>query len=231
MILLRFIFAGLLTLTLGACAVFTYEGTAPGKLKGQLLVIWVGEDKFVYWPKTKDPLRFELGSALRAKLGIDTVRPGLMYTDGGSIPRPLRAFDGFSPWGYGPAYIMHDWIFAAHHCLVQGRPDPQDLTEYGKVAKFGFEDSAELLAEVMKTLMVDNRVRTNAGVFNAISFGVDSVVAKNLWDATDPQSCEPVSAKHIADIEQTLRKGALKSFVVGSGAPKKPPLIVYTQTY
>jgi hypothetical protein len=154
-----------------------------------------------------------------------------MYTDGGSIPRPLRAFDGFSPWGYGPAYIMHDWIFAAHHCLVQGLPDPQDPVEYAKVAKFGFEDSAELLAEVMKTLMVDNRVRPNAGVFNAISFGVDSVVAKNLWDSTDPQSCEHVSAKHIADIERTLRSGALKSFVVGSGAPKKPPLIVYTQTY
>jgi hypothetical protein len=64
MILLRMILAGLLALTVGACAVFTYEGTAPGRLKGQLLVIWVGEDKFVYWPKTKDPLRFELGPAL-----------------------------------------------------------------------------------------------------------------------------------------------------------------------
>jgi hypothetical protein len=231
MVLLRMIFAGLLTLTLGACAVFTYEGTAPGRLKGQLLVVWVGEDKFVYWPRTKDPLRFELGPALRAKLGIDTIRPGLMYTDGGSIPRPLRAFDGFSPWGYGPAYIMHDWIFAAHHCLVQGRPDPQDPVEYAKVAKFGFEDSAELLAEVMKTLMVDNRVRTNAGVFNAISFGVDSVVAKNLWDSTDPQSCEHVSDDDRKLIEDALRRKSLRAFVPGERTPRKPPLIVYTQPY
>ena len=225
------IFAGLLTITLGACAFFTYEGTAPGQLKGQLLVVWVGEDRFVYWPKTKDPLTFELGPALRAKLGISSVRPGLMYTDGGSIPRPLRAFDGFSPWGYGPAYIMHDWIFAAHHCLVQGRPDPQDPVEYDKVKLFSFDDSAELLAEVMKTLMVDKRVRTNAEVFNAISFGVDSVVAKNLWNTSDPTSCDPVTDHDRKLIEGALSRKSLRAFVPGERAPRRPPLIVYTQNY
>lgn len=231
MIRLRMVIACLLALTLGACAVFTYDGTAPGRLKGQLLVIWVGEDKFVYWPKTKDPLTFTLGPALQSKLGVSTIRPGLMYTDGGSIPRPLRAFDGFSPWGYGPAYIMHDWIFAAHHCIVQGRPDPNDPVEYGKVAGFAFDDSAALLAEVMKTLMVDNRVRPNAEVFNAISFGVDSGVAKNLWDTTDPKSCDPVTDEHRRMIESALARKSLRAFVPGERSPKRPPLIVYSQPY
>ena len=231
MIRFRMIFACLLTLTLGACAVFTYDSTAPGRLKGQLLVIWVGEDRFVYWPTTKDPLTFTLAPALQSKLGITTIRPGLMYTDGGSIPRALRAFDGFSPWGYGPAYIMHDWIFAAHHCLVQGNPDPKEPEEYHKVKRFTFGDSAELLAEVMKTLMVDQKVRTKPEVFNAISFGVNSVVAKNLWDSTDPKSCEHVSAEDIGKIKRALKSGTLNSFVLGSGAPKNPPLIVYSQPY
>jgi hypothetical protein len=154
-----------------------------------------------------------------------------MYTDGGSIPRALRAFDGFSPWGYGPAYIMHEWIFAAHHCLVQGRPDPKEPEEYEKVKRFTFDDSAELLAEVMKTLMVDQKVRTKPDVFNAISFGVDSVVARNLWDSTDPKSCDPVTDEDIRKIEGALKTKRLSSFVLGSGAPKNPPLIVYSQPY
>ena len=230
MLRLRLIFSCVLLLTLSACAVFTYNGTMPGRLKGQLLVVWVGEDKFLYWP-TKDPLTFTLSPELHAKLGVRTIRPGLMYTDGGSIPRALRAFDGFSPWGYGPAYIMHDWIFAAHHCLVQGNPDPKEPIEYEKVSRFTFPDSAQLLAEVMKTLMVDKKVRPNAEVFNAISFGVDSSVAKTLWDSTDPKSCEHVSAEHIRDIEGLLRSGGTKPFIARDRARRSPPVIVYSQPY
>jgi hypothetical protein len=214
-----------------ACASFTYEGTSPGKLRGQLLVIWVGEDRFVYWPYTNDPLTLALASDLQQKLGIQTVRPGLMYTDGGSIPRPLRAFDGFSPWGYAPAYIMHDWVFAAHHCIVEAKPDPTDMVEYDKIKRFAFEDSAALLAEVMKSLMVDHRVRTNAEAFNLISFGVDSVVARNLWDATTATSCEPVTATDRKLIEDALKRKSLHKFVPGVRSSQKPPLIVHSQTF
>jgi hypothetical protein len=37
-----------LLMGLTSCATFTYEGTPYGDLKGQLMVIWVGADKFVY---------------------------------------------------------------------------------------------------------------------------------------------------------------------------------------
>jgi hypothetical protein len=126
---------------------------------------------------------------------------------------------------------MHDWIFAAHHCLVHGDPDPKEPIEYEKVKRFTFDDSAQLLAEVMKTLMEDKKVRPNAGVFNAISFGVDSAVAKNLWDSTDPQSCEHVSAKHVRDIERLLRSSGTKPFVAADRARRSPPVIVYSQPY
>lgn len=227
----RIVLAGLLSLCVAACGSFTYEGTPLGKLRGQLLVIWVGEDRFVYWPLTKDPLTFTLGPDLQQKLGIQTIRPGLMYTDGGSIPRPLRALDGFSPWGYAPAYILHDWAFAAHHCIMQGRPDPNDLVEYDKIKRFAFEDSAALLAEVMKTLMVDKRVRTNAEAFNLISLGVDSVIARNLWDTTAVDSCEPVTDADRTLIEAALGQHKLKGFVPGVRSSQKPPLIVHSQTF
>jgi hypothetical protein len=227
----RAILAVLLTLCVAACGTFTYEGTPPGKLRGQLLVIWVGEDRFVYWPFTKDPLTFTLGPDLQQKLGVQTIRPGLMYTDGGSIPRPLRALDGFSPWGYAPAYILHDWAFHAHYCIVQGMPDPNDMVEYDKIKRFAFEDSAALLAEVMKTLMVDDRVRTNPEAFNLISFGVDSVVARNLWNTTAADSCDPVTAKDRKLIEDALNQKTLRGFLPGVRSSRKPPLIVHSQTF
>ena len=65
----------------------------------------------------------------------------------------------------------------------------------------------------MKTLMVDQKVRTKLEVFNAISFGVDSVVAKKLWDSTDPKSCDPVTDEDIRKIERGLKSKTLNSFV------------------
>jgi hypothetical protein len=231
MTVVRAMLAILSTICVAACASFTYESTSAGKLRGQLLVVWVGEDRFVYWPYTNDPLTFTLAPDLQQKLGIQTIRPGLMYTDGGSIPRPLRAFDGFSPWGYAPAYILHDWVFAAHYCIVQGKPDPSDIVEYEKIKRFAFEDSAALLAEVMKTLMVNDRVRTNAEAFNLISFGVDSVVARNLWDKTATNSCDPVTPADKQLIKDALGRKTLHGFVPGMRSSQKPPLIVHSQTF
>jgi hypothetical protein len=232
MILVRMILASLLALCVSACGSFTYDGTPPGQLKGQLLVIWVGEDRFVYWPRTNDPLTFTLGPDLQQKLGVQTIRPGLMYTDGGSIPRPLRALDGFSPWGYAPAYILHDWAFHAHYCNVADVPhDARDATEYEKISRFEFEDSAALLAEVMKTLMIDDRVRTNSEAFNLISSGVDSVVARNLWNSTAAGLCGQVTAPDQAMIENALKQKSLRGFLTGSRASRTPPLIVHSQAF
>src|ERR1019366_6291836 len=52
------------------------------------------------------------------------IQPGLMYTDGGSIPRIAQIFGGFSPWGFGPAYAVHDWIFFGRHCILDGEDGP-----------------------------------------------------------------------------------------------------------
>ena len=88
---------------LAGCATLAQPGPG-GRLKGKLIVQWVGENRFAYLPDPKDPLTF-VTTDNRA------IIPQPMYTDGGSIPPILQPIPGFSPWGYGPAYIVHDWLF------------------------------------------------------------------------------------------------------------------------
>ena len=105
-----------LCLVLSAC-VSPYFAAQPGPMRGAVFVMWVGEEKFVYVPGPDGKnLAFETTSLGRV------IAPGMMYSDGGSIPRAAQVFRGFSPWGFGPAYIIHDWIFYGRHCYV----DPDD---------------------------------------------------------------------------------------------------------
>jgi hypothetical protein len=64
-----------------------------------------------------------------------------MFTDGGSIPRPFWVLRNYSPWGYGPAFIVHDWLFRMQNCKVPG------------YEKYSIEDAATIMSEVMKTMM------------------------------------------------------------------------------
>jgi hypothetical protein len=230
----------LVAASMTACTGITYETTTPGSLNGQLFVMWVGYDKFVYASYEDDPLVFTLPTEMQAKLGFKTFKPGLMYTDGGSIPKPLRALDGFSPWGYAPAYIVHDWLFAAHHCIVLGEQnmgEPLDQVEYDKVRAVQFEDSAVVLAEVMKTLMRDMRVEENPLAFDAISFGVDSIVARNIWNSSEPKPCEKVSEedkKLVKGAFHAIRRSSSNMFMFLPSKARdqlKPPIIVFQQRY
>lgn len=83
----------------------------------------------------------------------------------------------------------------------------------------------------MKTLMVNDRVRTNAEAFNLISFGVDSVVARNLWDTKASNSCDPVTPADRKLIEDALKQKTLHGFIPGVRSSHKPPLIVHSQTF
>jgi hypothetical protein len=64
-------------------------------------MVWIGkgggsdDDRFLYVPDPDDPLTFKRSDA---KAPGAVIRPGVMYTDGGSIPKIAQAFRGFSPW-------------------------------------------------------------------------------------------------------------------------------------
>jgi hypothetical protein len=75
-----------------------------------------------------------------------------MYTDGGSVPRVFWNIPGLSPWSFGPAYVVHDYIFAVHRC---GWDDPV-------VSQIKFEESAEILAEVGKFLIEAGLIKDDA---------------------------------------------------------------------
>ena len=93
---------------LGGCGTFGRPREPVGTLKGTLQIEWVGADRFVYRPLESDPIRYSVAGRM--------VEPGPMYTDGGSIPRIFWSQKGLSPWTYGPAYIVHDWLFNEHRC-------------------------------------------------------------------------------------------------------------------
>ncbi len=190
-----------LTLVLGACAI-NYPTVGLGRLGGRVLTMWVGENDFVYVPAPGAAFYFETSRTDSA------IQPGLMYTDGGSIPRLAQALKGFSPWGFGPAYVIHDWIFFGRHCIVDG----QDDKRFNDIRNISFDQSALILAEAIRTLVDYGQVPQQIFAADVISNAVDTTVARQLWDQTG--ACRPVSTWHIA---------VLWKAVLGKNAPSPPP--------
>lgn len=140
----------------------TYESFKTGRLKGKLIVQWLAPDEFLFLPDKDSPLTFTRSNG-------DTITPGRMFTDGGSIPRPLWIFRNYSPWGYAPAFIVHDWLFHAHHCKLAGFDN------------YTHESAADVLAEVMKTMMETKVVDRAELSLLSIHAAVDSRVAEGYW--------------------------------------------------
>lgn len=178
-----------LALILAGCAGAVYEDAEPGTFSGSVYVVWVGEGgssgdgRFLFLPDPEAPLIFRRPNP-RSNGAV--IQPGPMYTDGGSIPRIAQAFNGLSPWGYAPAYMIHDWLFAARHCLVDGRNEPQ----YDQLRNVTFEDSARILAESIRGLVDARKVRRNDAAGATITGAVDSFVAREMWDRKG--ACEDV---------------------------------------
>lgn len=157
-----------------ALAAAHWAETEVGEIKGKLVVQWQGPDKFIYIPDQREPLSF-----IRKKDGkaIDIITPGKMYTDGGSIPRVLWIDKDFSPWMFGPAYIVHDWLFELKHCNLPGNE------------KYDHHIAAQIMAEVIKTQLVNTYgdmeyVSEHMSIINAwnnIFLAVDGY-SKVLWD-------------------------------------------------
>ena len=148
----------------------TYTRTKLGEFSGALDVRWIKPDRFIYVPNKDDPFRFKAGDGR-------LIVPATMYTDGGSIPRLFWNVPGYSPWGYAPAYIVHDWLFEAHRCKVP---------EYSNVT---FDQSATTLAEGIKTLMESGVAPQDEQTLVTIYEAVRTPLARRIWDASN--ACNP----------------------------------------
>ncbi len=214
---------------LGGCGTVDFSTLQPAALSGSLFVMWVdegdgsGDGNFLFVPDPKDPLIFRRADPHQHGA---VIQPGLMYTDGGSIPKIAQLFSGLSPWGYAPAYMIHDWIFTAHHCIVDGN----DSARYDEVRDVTFDDSAAILGEAVRGLVQTHQVKPNDVAGTSITTAVDSSVARDLWDTRGACAGLQVSARDIARAEAATpgssHSAKVKSFRVpetGVRATSVPP--------
>jgi hypothetical protein len=141
----------------------SYEDFKVGQLTGKLIVQWWEPDKFIFIPDRNGPLTFKRSNG-------DVIVPGRMFTDGGSIPRGLWIFRNYSPWGYAPAFVVHDWLFEMHHCKLPGDE------------KYNYQIAADVMAEVMKTMMETKLVDKAPLTLDAMHAAVNSSIAEGYWD-------------------------------------------------
>ena len=193
--------AVLSTLGLGGCLELIYgwhyDQTKTGELKGTIRIQWLAQDKFLYEPDPADPLVFKRADGT-------VIQPQAMYTDGGTIPQALRAIKAYSPWGYAPAFLVHDWLFAMKQCKRPGHE------------KLSLEDAATVMAEAMKTLMEKpNFGGVNKLVHYSMYQGVRSSTAQDYWDNG---TCEAPGAE-LERIPQASRTRALTADKSGTGTP------------
>jgi len=181
---MRLTMCACIALLLAGCARLFYEKTPSGKFEGRLDVEWIAPNLFIYRPHPTEPLTY---AAADGKV----IRPQLMYTDGGSIPRLFWSTPNMGPWDFAPGFIIHDWLFLQHRC------------KSGNWHEFSFERSAALLAEALKTQMAESK-KPDPVVLWAIHEAVESSAAKEEWDSNDcrippgqilpPPLAAPVSA-------------------------------------
>jgi len=155
--------APLFLLVAGGCDIIKYAATPQGKFGGKIVLEWIGPDEFIYRQDPTDPLYFERANGTR-------IVPEDMYTDGGSIPRPMWVFRNYSPWGYGPAFIIHDWLFNAHHCDTPGYNN------------YTVTEAADVMAECEKTLMETGKAHRSTLTLYVMHQAVSSPAAVWLWN-------------------------------------------------
>lgn len=142
---------------------FARERLEPERFSGRLQLEWPAPDRFLFEPAADQPLRFTRKSG-------ETIPPGRILTDGGSIPRPLRAFRSCSPWGCGPAFVVHDRLFVAHHCDL---PPPDTL-----------EGAALVMGEAIRSLVekAGGPQADEVLIVRSMLAAVTSPIARPIWE-------------------------------------------------
>ena len=111
-------------------------------------------------------------------------QPEKFWTDGGSIPRWFWALKNYSPWGYAPSYIIHDYLFYTKDC---DKPPGTNHT---------LETAANVISEVQKTMMEspDFKFGDKVTVYR-IYLAVRSPWAADAWNNGDCNGEPPDTLK------------------------------------
>ena len=221
-------FVLLLALFLSGCGSVDYDQVTRGKFSGSVYLVWVGpgntswlgDGHFIYVPMPGKELRFKRDPKNNPSGDSDVITPEAFYTDGGSIPRSVQALDGFNAWGFGPAYVIHDWLFVAKKCLNDearygGKAndevfDPAWVTdEMRRLDKMTFTESARVMAETIKTLTrrydVDRGDGFSGPVISSVTAGP---VSHGLWTEVGACKDQQIKPEHRELIVAPVQKGA-----------------------
>jgi hypothetical protein len=159
------------------CASLPRENIGHGVLEGRVLVEWDQEDEFIYRIRDNNPLRFT------PSFMTDFIVPQEMYTDGGAFPRVFWSIPGLSPWGLGPAYVIHDWLFYVHRCKFPAPEHEINIT---------FDQSAIILAEVGLALIEKGLIKHDLlDEIMALERGMHGTFWKRPGDS---EVCKPAPA-------------------------------------
>jgi hypothetical protein len=140
-----------------------YQQIKTGEFSGNLQLHWIGPDKFLFVPDEEKPFEFTRANG-------DVIRPGVMYTDGGSVPRQFWIHPNLSPWGFAPAYIVHDWLFFVRK---ERLPGYENLT---------LEETADIFTEAVKTLMEEHPgIRRKPLLVEILRRAVSGDAAAEAW--------------------------------------------------
>ncbi len=181
------------TLLTTGCASLHYEKTMIGELHGKLIVQWIDHDKFIFVPDEEKPLTFIRHNQKR-------ISPKRMYTDGGSIPRPMWVFRSYSPWGYAPAFIVHDWLFVMQHCKYLGHEE------------FNVEEAAWVMSEIMKTMMLkEKEAAPDKFTLYTMFEAVRSPIAKRQWESGE---CETPPVRMLGFPPRPVYPTPIKEYVI-----------------
>lgn len=175
-----------LAVSLAACSGVTYQNQQKHKarLKGEVAVFWLaegdqdaGDGKFIYVPIRSDPLVL---TWMDGKGQWRETEPGIMFTDGGSIPKFAQGFEGYSPWGYAPAYMVHDWVFEARQCVRNGNASEDQKRS---VAGMEFDDTVRIMAQAIAVLVERKLVSDKGTAPSGVTAAVGTPISRRLWEA------------------------------------------------
>lgn len=199
----------LFPLLLAACGWVDYDNLPEGEIQGTLLVMWVdegsddhGDGRFLFIPDPDDPLRLIRGAGATPT----EIRPEMIYTDGGSIPKAAQLFRGFSPWGYAPAYMIHDWLFVARHCLTDAKSDSDIVLSDAKKSIEGmeFQESAEIIGEAIEALIASGKVREDDRAPRVIAGAVAGPISYDRWHERGVCKDHEIDPEHLAEAQRRV---------------------------
>ncbi|MEM6595289.1 MAG: hypothetical protein AAF672_10890 [Pseudomonadota bacterium] len=216
--LLRSFKSYLCLLALCGCGAFVNFDESPvGKFEGEAVVVWTGggiesgegDGEFLYVPVPGKELRFIRNTSAMISAGNDVIEPGPFYTDGGSVPRWVQALPGFNAWAFGPAYIIHDWLFVVKKCAN----DEDAGALQNPISQMEFKESTAIMAETIQTVASQYGFPERiAGAGNAITLATGSSISLSRW--REQGACEQqkvTNPKHVRIIEDLQRPRKVKT--------------------